>query len=160
MTATKIKFPSPRNKNGKKYWIPIVVKSKEYLLAYLSGVLHVISTYEFPYNKIDLNLDSSRFNDIVDTEGTRAEEIDSEEAKKLLADPPKNEMPKEKHPENKDGILKPTLLELECPNCGNYFGFDKKEQIPEENLICNVCENTLIYYTHKDDEDFEYDGDE
>jgi len=153
---------------GKHQWVPIVVKNKDWLLGYISGIkmfenIVLDSIEEQGYNinlkGIDLCLDSSRFNDIL--ENGKRESICSkseiqEYYKRMIED--KIDMVKDQHPDNEEGIFADCFLEVECV-CGlGIYVFKEPDEIPENQFKCRVCGRVVIDYTNHDDEEFDYDG--
>lgn len=156
-----MKYEAPKNEKDQEYWIPIVVKNRDALVGYLDAFSYLLYVLDFP-GEIDLNLDSARFNDVID-DGKRISNMSKKEIEKAILDKTQ-EMnsrisSKKEHPDNKVGILKESYLELEC-NCGMYYAFKDKTEIPEANFRCGLCERYLIHYTWHNDEEFEFDGDE
>ena len=129
-------YPAP-TKDGKPYWIPIVVKNKDFLIGYLDGINTLLETTKLEEGtKVELMLDSTRFNDVLDEKGTRVSKISKEEVKKILREEEEESenIGTTDHPDNKEGILQPSYLEMQC-SCGYYYNFKSAKNIPEESLF-------------------------
>lgn len=153
---------------GKPIWVPIVVKNKNWLVGYISGIQMIESIIagsleengvEINFRGLDLCLDSSRFNDIME-DGKRESQCSRSEVKKYYERVinEKLDMIKEHHPDN-GSVLEDYFLEVEC-SCGfGVYLFKTPKEIPSEKFICKICGKVVIDYTKKNDEDFDYDGD-
>jgi hypothetical protein len=154
--------------DGKVQWVPIVVKSKDYLVGYISG-FHLLKNIvldsleengiKIDLRGIDLCLDSSRFNDVLEN-GKRESECSDTEIKEYFRSiiQHKIAMVKEKHPDNDTSILNECFLEIDCP-CGlGVYMIKTPKQIPETPMKCKVCGNILIDYTDKYDDEIDFDG--
>ncbi len=157
-----MRYTSPL-RNNKPYWIPIVCKNKDYLIGYLNGIDLIKYTLSdifkqmkinFDFNNLDLFLDSSRFNDIME-DGRREHELNEKEKKDLfleLFESKLKSITKEKNTEYSD------VLNIECI-CGfGYYGWKSYIDIPTEQFICSECGRVLIDYTGNDDYNYEFDG--
>lgn len=154
--------------NEQVQWVPIVAKDKNWLVGYISGIHMieslVIDTLEenginIDLRGIDLCLDSSRFNDILEN-GKRESECTSEEIKKYYKDmiEEKMAMVREKHPDNDTTVFGNCFLEVECI-CGlGVYTFNSAKEIPEKPFKCQICGRIVIDYTYHDDEEFDFDG--
>jgi len=150
-------FNAPLNKEGKLYWIPIVVKNKSYLLGFINAYHLVSEMYDISIQDMYIAISSDRFNDVL-TDGSRIHNLTRKEFKtklKKMYFSPNNE----KHPENDSDILNQYFLSVSCVGCGMFYGFKEENDVPEKDLICDVCGNTLISYIHDDDDYFDFDGD-
>lgn len=145
----KIKYEIP-HKDGIEYWVPIVIKNRDRLVGYMEGINKVLKECESYGIRISLEIDSMRFCDVIDHKGTRAYSLTTEELKQILEEKQKSAEEKLKQEEETGKILKPTYLEIHCM-CGNYYRFHNDREIPEENLICGLCDRLLIWYIHKED---------
>jgi len=158
----------PPKTDNKDQWVPICVKDKTWLVGYISGIQMIKSIIEnsleengmeIDFCGLDLCLDSSRFNDLMEN-GKRESECTQNEIKKYyerIIDK-KIDMIKEHHPDN-GKALEDYFLEVEC-SCGlGIFLFKTPKEIPEKQFRCSVCGRVVIDYTNQNDEDFEYDGD-
>lgn len=161
-----MKYRTPKV-NGKKYWVPVVVKNKDYLAGYLEGMSlmgdMIIDSLqkngiEINTNEIELFLDSSRFNDIL-KDGRRESELSDTEKKKMLYEIIEEKMTrvKEHHVEN-NIENDDSVLSIECL-CGyGFYSWETVYDIPDKKFDCVHCGRRLIDYTKKDDYEFEYDG--
>lgn len=156
-------YQPPLDEKGKPYWVPVVVKDKAYLVGYLDAFSYLLFVLDFP-GEIDLNLDSSRLNDVLD-DGSRLGDLTTQQIENKLVEAanrmvPGDQKKKQKaHPDNKVGVLKPAYLEFDC-ECGMYYAFHNKHEIPEENFKCGVCSRVLIDYVGHSDDEYDFDGDE
>lgn len=158
----------PPKIDNKEQWVPIVVKNKDWLVGYISGLQMIESIIcnsleengmEIDFRGLDLCLDSSRFNDIME-DGKRESECTTNEIKKYYERiiNEKIDMIKEHHPDNGQA-LKDYFLEVEC-FCGfGIYLFKTPKEVPDKPFRCSVCGKVIIDYTDKNDEEFEYDGD-
>ncbi len=158
----------PPKVDNKNQWVPIVVKNRDYLIGFVNGI-HMIKSIVLDSLKnnginidlrgIDLCLDSSRFNDIMET-GKKESEVSDQEIRNYYNNIISNKIAliKENHPDNNDNIFNGCFLEVEC-TCGlGIYMFKSPKEIPEAPLKCQVCGKTLIDYTNVNDDDIEYDG--
>lgn len=153
--------------DNKVYWVPIVAKNRDYLMGYIKGCQNVEDIILDSLNNagmdlkglhIDLCLDSSRFNDVLEN-GLRESDLSREEInryyEKLIKQ--KFERVTEKHPENEAGILDAYFLTVECP-CGlGIYSFQRNE-IPDKQFKCAECGRIIIDYTGHDDFEYDFDG--
>jgi len=157
---------TPPEFKGNPQWVPIVVKNKDFLVGYISG-LNLIqdlmldalenSDIDVDLRGISLCLDSSRFNDVLEN-GKRESECSDEEIQKYYKDmvEEKINMVEEKHPDNTG--FENCFLEVECP-CGlGIYMFKTPDEVPEIPFKCQVCGRTVIDYTGYPDSSFKYDG--
>jgi len=162
-------YPAPLDENGNPYYVPIVVKNKDTLVGYLDGVAYtqmisdmIFKSLKIPIsiNGFDLNLDSSKFNDVL-PDGTRAGDLSDSELKNIINSKIKDkqdfEDSRNTNPENNENILDPTFLSIDCTNCGGYYAFKTVDEIPKENFSCGICGRVLIQYTNLDDSEYKYD---
>jgi len=153
--------------NGKPIWVPIVAKNRDFLIGYISGInliqeLLIESLHEqgieIDLKGIELCLDSTRFNDILEN-GKRESECTEQEIfnyyKELVQR--KINMVKETHPDN-GTVFSKCFLEVEC-ECGlGVYSFDTPDSIPEKPLICQICGKTIIDYSEHNDSEYSFDG--
>lgn len=158
----------PPKTEEKEQWVPIVVKNKDWLVGYVSGIQMIESIIsstieengmEIDFRGLDLCLDSSRFNDIMEN-GKRESECTKNEIKnyfkRIINE--KVDMIKENHPDN-GNVFDNCFLEVECI-CGlGIYSFKTPKEIPDKQFKCSICGKVVIDYTDTNDEDFEYDGD-
>lgn len=162
-----MKYKAPEIDN-KPYYVPVVVKSKDYLVGYIHAMDIYTAIFKDCINKIgldidvsrfDICLDSNRFNDIL-ADGKRASECSPREMqeyiKKLIEE--RMQRTNEEHPDNNNDILKDAILKIDCP-CGlGFYVFNKIEEIPETPLKCSNCGRIILDYTDHYDSEFEFDG--
>ena len=151
-------------------WVPIVVKNKDFLIGYIKGKLlfedllsDILNANDIniEFGSIDLCLDSTRFNDVLEN-GKRESEMSSKELKEYIDDMVKQRVDylNNKHPDNGENVFGEYFLRLDCVcNLGTYI-FETEDDVPENNLCCEFCQRVLIDYTGIDDDDFDYDGEE
>jgi len=160
-------YYKPPKTDNKDQWVPIVVKSKDWLVGYISGIQMIESIIsnsleengmEIDFRGLELCLDSSRFNDIME-DGKRESECTTKEIKKYyerIIDQ-KIDMIKEQHPDNEQ-VFENYFLEVEC-SCGlGIFLFKTSKEVPEKQFRCSICGRVVIDYTEKNDEEFQYEG--
>jgi len=124
----------------------------------MMGVYSVLDVLDIDDNISTAGLlDSSRFNDIIDRDGTRAGQLSTEEIKNLVLKKQLERKKSQSHPDNKDVEMPLAFIHLFC-DCGNYYGFKTPENLPNERFYCELCDKVLIDYTHKYDNEFVYDG--
>jgi len=156
----KTKYNSPLDSNGNPYWVPIVVKDKGYLIGFLDSMCISSQVTDIDYNILLFTLSSDRFNDILQS-GERISSMSDEKfkdhIKKLLLTDDEDSKLKENNSEFSSDILGEYYLPLNC-TCGNFHGFNTPYDLPDENFKCDICGKTVIEYTHKDDDEFIYDG--
>jgi len=162
-----MRYKAPKFDN-KAQWVPIVVKDKDWLIGYVAGIQMIESLVldtlaengvEIDLRGIDLCLDSSRFNDILEN-GRRESECTQSEMKKYYSDMVEEKMTmiKESHPDNDVSVFDDCFLEVEC-GCGlGVYVFKTPHEIPDKRFKCQVCGRTIIDYTYHDDEEFDFDG--
>lgn len=160
-----MKYISPTI-NNKPYWVPIVVKNRDYLIGYLKGVLlleDILSDslkmlgLKLNLDIIDLFLDSSRFNDIIEDD-RRESEMSTDEKKKFLINLINEKIHKLNNPHVENQIHYGDILNVDC-KCGlGFYSWKKEKDIPKKDFKCSVCGRLLIQYTGHDD--FEYIFDE
>jgi len=162
-----MKYTSPI-RNKKPYWVPIVVKNRDYLIGYLSGkkliemtITDIIKTLNINFNfkDIDLFLDSSRFNDIL-MDGRREHELNAEERKKYFMKMFDEKMTSLNNYHVENTVNYKDVLSVEC-SCGyGFYSWSKYKDIPVKRFHCDNCGRVLIDYTDIDDFEIEYDGGE
>jgi len=158
-------YHSPKDVN-KEYWVPIVVKNKDYLVGYINGMNMIqnilvdglkqvgvdLGTWD-----IDLCLDSTRFNDMLEN-GKHESQLTQEELKTYYETSVKEkfEISQEKHPDNDPKIFEDVFLKVEC-SCGlGIYTFKREQSIPETNIKCSICGRTIVDFTGHSDTDYEY----
>lgn len=139
----------PRN-----YFVPIVVKNRDYLL----GFLNALDNFTIGQSKTDVVLtqSSAKFNDILPG-GLRRRNMSLENQIQVMIDYRMN-MSVLENPEEEKEFEDDIFLEVNC-ECGNYASFKSAEDIPAHSFVCELCGKHLIDYTNRNDSDFVYDGD-
>jgi len=157
MINDKKYFNSPIDKEGNPYWIPIVIRNKDYLLGFINAYHFISDLHIIDINDMEIALSSDRFNDVL-INGTRIQSLTRQQLKqtikKLYFD-----TPKENHPENKENILNDYYLTINCVNCGMFYAFKNENEVPENDFVCSTCDRTLISYINESDDYFTFDGD-
>lgn len=150
------------------YWIPIVVKNKDFLVGYIQGINLIKRIVEETAKKLDLNfsfmghdlcLDSSRFNDITE-DGRLERNLSENEMKEYYQSMIERKFSRftVAHPENNQNLYKENVLTIEC-SCGlGFYTYKNYRDIPDKTTECQLCGKKIIDYTSCDDENFEFDG--
>jgi len=158
----------PPIKDNKPLYVPIVTKSKDYLVGYIHAMNLFKEVFEVSLSKMGIEidtsdfemcLDSSRFNDIMRND-ERSSNCSKEEIKQHLKEMFESKVikMKEHHPDNESKVLENIILKIECP-CGlGFYSFENIKDIPEEPLKCSTCGRLIIDYTGHYDNDYEFDG--
>lgn len=139
------------------YYVPVVVKSRDYLIGFLDALDAVSSEFQFDFSATD----SQRFNDWLPN-NKRRRDLTDEEIIEVLKEFDESRSIKEVGIDkvvNEDEIEIQPYFEINCI-CGNYHSFNTNTEIPREKLECEICGKLLIDYTNVEDDDVEYDGDE
>lgn len=158
-------YHSPKD-TDKEYWVPVVVKNKDYLVGYIHG-MNMLQDIVVEGLKqagvdlggldIDLCLDSTRFNDVLEN-GVRESELTREQLQEYYENTVKEkfECAQEKHPDNDPKVFGNEFIKVECP-CGlGIYTFKRPQSLPETNVKCSICGRTIIDYTGHDDFEYEY----
>lgn len=158
----------PPKINKKPQFVPFVVKNKDWLVGYVSGIKMIenliVDTLkdngiEIDLRGIDLCLDSSRFNDIMEN-GKRESNCSEEEIRKYYKEIIENKLCsiQDSHPDNTEEIFCGNFLKVECTcGLGIYF-FKESIDVPDEQFRCQNCGRVIIDYSGHDDEEYDYDG--
>lgn len=154
--------------NKKPQFVPLVAKNRDWLIGYISGVKMienvVIETLrnngvEIDLKGIDLCLDSSRFNDLMEN-GKRESNCSEEEIREYYKKVISNKINRihESHPDNIKKLFSGNFLEVEC-TCGfGVYFFKEPKDIPDKQFKCQNCRRVIIDYSGHDDEEYDYDG--
>jgi ribosomal protein S27E len=132
------------------YYVPVVAKSKDYLVGYLDA-LQIISTFADVDPSI---LDSTQFTDILPN-GVRRRDLEEQEIKDILEELDERKNIKENDTGEEE---ERPYFEVNCV-CGNYHSFSDGFEIPDETMKCEICGKILIDYTGHEPLEYEYDGD-
>lgn len=158
--------------DGKEVWVPVVAKSRDWLVGYINGMnftQEVISALfeemeiEFDFSAINgLGVDSTRFNDILPNDA-RMSKLSKKEFKEFVESmnsEMNNKLEMSDNPDDGDIEVDDRFLIIECPCNLGFYSFNTEKDIPHESLNCQICGRPLIQYTNVDDCEFEYDGEE
>lgn len=148
-------FNAPLDENNKPYWIPIVIKNKDYLIGFMNAYDLVCDLHGFNRKEIDISLSSDRFNDIL-LDGTRMQTLSREELKKKLRILFYSHI-NATHQENSADVLSDDFLSVSC-TCGMYYSFKDENDIPLEDTKCTTCGKYILMYTNMNDSEFTFDG--
>lgn len=150
------KLELPKDKNGKLYWIPVVVKHKDYLMGYIDSFRVLSTLYDIPLNDLNKTLSSDRFNDILQ-DGSRVRDLSKEQLKEkmksIILQPSREE-----HIENDTSLYEDNLLTIDCPHCGMFYSYEETEDIPDKTTKCVTCGKIILLYTDIDDSEIVYEG--
>ena len=153
----KQKIKPPTDEKGKAFWIPVVFKNKDTLIGFIEAFRSFAFYYDTPLSDIEMMLSSERFNDTLRT-GDRMRDLTrfqvKEIVKKMISRPDRSE-----HVENDEQLYSENVLNIDCPKCGMFYSFKSFRDIPEENLKCQMCERTILFYSGLGDHEIEFDGD-
>lgn len=138
----------------KDYYVPVVCKSKDYLTGFLDSLYTLTSLIDFSFDP--WILDSGRFTEYLPDHSKRSDRTD-EEITEILKQNKESISIKEN--EKEDEVPEEIYFDVHC-SCGNYYAFYFPHQIPENGLVCDICDKTLIDYTNHYDIEFEYNGNE
>lgn len=151
----------------KAQYVPLVVKSKDFLIGYVSALQFietvVIDTLrengvDVDLRDLDLCLDSSRFNDILEN-GQRESNLSKKEIKQYYTKmiQRKKDLMEDNHPDNNANVFSDSFLTVECI-CGLGIYSFARNKLPEGQFKCGNCGRVIIDYTGHDDYEYEYDG--
>lgn len=144
--------------NGKKIYVPIVVKNKECLVYYIKGTINtldmvqatmsVLTDMDVDFHDVcdaeNLGISSQQFNDILDIDVSESKMTDGAlkryYEKKLASD-----IDKYDHSDNL--VSGDAVLSVSCPGCGfGHYSWKDFESIPQDNFNCVECGRPLIEY--------------
>ena len=161
-----MKYNAPLDNNGKPYYIPVVAKNRDYLVGYLDGlditkkmITEIMEqlNIEIDMGPIDVILDSTRFNDVLDN-GKRESETTDDELKDYINEMVEDITVRMSSKNQENNIESKNILDLEC-SCGyGFYSWDSNVGIPHDSVQCANCGKYLIHYTNNDDYVYEYDG--
>lgn len=152
-------YTPPEDKDGNKYWVPIVVKNKDVLYGFAEGVNVGLDLCESAVTYTpSMILSSERFVDYTE-DGRRLHKMDDDElhtyvTKLLQAGLDKAES---KNEEDHCIDLYDYVFHVSC-QCGNFFGWKDSNSLPEEDLHCEICDRKVIEYIDIHDADLMYEG--
>jgi hypothetical protein len=138
-------------KYNRNQYVPVVVKSREYLI----GALDVFNILEDMISYDENILDSVRLSDWLPN-GQRRKDLEPAQIKEIM----KRHQESLEVKENESDEDKPEpFFKVSCV-CGNYHEFRHPEQLPHENLKCEICGKVMIDYCGHYEYEYEYNGDE
>jgi len=150
---------APKDSYENEYHVPVVVKNPDVLYAFHLGLqagTMMFNARMYNYSASTM-LSSGRFMDLLPN-GNRLSKMTEDETYDYIFDKITNENDKVKESRKKETCLSETyLIPVEC-TCGNFYGFNKFEELPAENLICDICSKVVIEYTGIEDNDMIYIG--
>jgi hypothetical protein len=159
-----MKYDAPKDIDGHPYYVPVVTKNRDYLMGYISGldtakdmIKDVLASININVDlgAIDVLLDSTRFNDILEN-GRYESEMTDKEKKDYIFDIVEEVTEKLKHSSTENNVLDDAKLRVEC-SCGlGFYFWDEVTDIPKSNFSCHNCGKILIHYTGIYDGDFKY----
>jgi len=157
-------YYKPPKENGIPYYVPIVAKSKEFLIGYLCGIgdgkdviADVLESIKIDIDlgPIELLLDSNRFNDIL-VNGKRESEMNDTELRKYIFDIVEEITTKMVNDNEENNIDNDNVLEVEC-TCGiGYYAWRTYDSIPEYSFRCTNCGKVLIDYCGHYNHEYEF----
>lgn len=158
-------YESPIDNDGNPYYVPVVAKNRDFLVGYIKGLdlgreilIDVMESVGVKVNlgKLDVVLDSNRFNDILKN-GKHESEMTVDDMKEYIFDIFNEVSSKLDSDSSEIGAFDNDLLHVEC-SCGyGFYSWVNYEDIPEETFHCGECGKVLIHYTGIDDFKLEYD---
>ena len=134
----------------REYYVPVVVKSRDYLCGFIDNLNLLSDVVSFDPSI----LDSSRFTEYLYDDQKRSE-VTLEELKEITSRHKESFEVKEN--ENEKSSEK-DYFNVSC-SCGNFYSFKHPIELPEHNLKCGICEKLLVDYTGVDDYRYDYSGD-
>jgi len=159
-----MRYEAPRDEEGNPYYVPVVAKNQDFLMGYLRGldtandmIMDVLTSIDINVDlgKIDILLDSTRFNDLLEN-GKYESEMSDDEKKSYIFDIVEEVTYKLSEENSENNLFNNTPLKLEC-TCGlGFYSWANIDEIPETNFKCHNCGKILIHYTNKCDSNYEY----
>lgn len=161
--ANLIKFEAPTDEYGNPYWVPVVVKNKDWLMAFLYGyhsatemINQTLGMTELGINLniLEFPLNSFRHNNILKNgqDASKLTKFEYEEYINKLYNETQTKVDSES--ESKDNLPIP-FLTIDC-TCGlGFYSFESEEDLPNENLKCSNCGKFVIIYTNINECNFE-----
>lgn len=157
-------YYNPPEENGNPYYVPIVAKNKDLLIGYLRGIndgkILITEALEsvnidIDFGPVDVILDSTRFNDILE-DGRRESELSRDELAKYINDTVEILTNKMLGDNSENNIKRENVLDVEC-SCGlGYYAWRTYDDIPEESFKCTNCGKVLIDYCGKYDHEYDF----
>lgn len=140
-------------KYNKNYYVPIVVKNRDYLIGWLDSQYIINEILELDFSL----LDSMRYTDVL-PDGQRRRHLTEEQILDVLKNYYESSNIKENPSEN-DNHAEVPYLDVTC-TCGNYVKFNSSSDISKNSYVCEICGKHMIDYTGHDIGEYDYDGDE
>jgi len=160
-----MKYKPKIDEDGQPYYIPIVVKNKDYLIGYIKGIedskdiMNDLLSYmniNADVDNMDVMLDSTRFNDILEN-GKRESEMSDEELRDYFYDLIDEISRKNTDDNIENNIDDDYIFHVECSCNLGYYAWKDYDSIPDENFKCVNCGKVLIHYTGNYCHNYEYD---
>ena len=159
-------YNAPLDDEGKPYYVPVVAKNRDYLVGYINGMETSKSLLSEIFEQMGLDmdldlveviLDSTRFNDVLET-GQRESEMTDDELKEYIYSVVENVTTQIDSDNVENNVGYDQVLSVEC-TCGlGFYSWDSIVNIPHESVKCSNCGRYVIHYTGVDDYFYEFDG--
>lgn len=143
-------------KYPKEYYVPVVVKNRDYLIGFFDAVSSFAGIFEIDYS----SLDSMRLTDVLPN-GQRRRHLTEQEILDVLSEcDAKNNIKEHEVTEKTSDVIEIDIpfLEVNC-SCGNYVSYNHPNELPKTTRVCELCGKIMIDYTGHDQDEYEYDGD-
>lgn len=159
-------YQAPKDEKGNPYWVPIVVKSKDFLVGYIfmrETIGHIVDditkgfgvNIQFDVKEFDHTIDSSRFNDLM-PDGKELSKLSQKELAEYFEQNLKSKIELDMAKPDDSKVFEEDILVLKCSCNLGVYSFKHIKDIPEEDFCCTNCGKKLIHYTGKHDYDYEY----
>jgi hypothetical protein len=152
-------YVPPEDKDGNKYWVPIVIKNKDVLFGFAEGINLGLDMgeSEIAYSP-SMILSSERFVDYT-ADGRRLHKMTDGELHDYVTDLLQSGIDKDSSGHEDDGCIDvyDYMFHTSC-QCGNFFGWHNAHSLPEDDLHCEICDRKVIEYIGLDDPDMTYEG--
>ena len=134
----------------KDYYVPVVVKNRDYLIGFLDAVSAISEEMEVDFTA----LDSMRMTDVLPS-GKRRRDLNPLEIMEDLASSLEGTVVES----TQTAYVEQPYFEVHC-ECGNYIRFNTPHELPTVTRKCEICNKVMIDYTGHDQDDYDYDGEE
>lgn len=152
-------YEPPEDKDGNKYWVPIVVKNKDVLFGFAEGINLGLEMgeSEILYSP-SMILSSERFVDYT-ADGRRLHKMTDDELHEYVTDLLQSGIDRNDSQHEDQGCIDvyDYSFHVSC-QCGNFFGWHNANDLPEDDLHCEVCNRKVIEYIGMSDPDMLYEG--
>lgn len=158
-----LKYSLPEDVSEELYFVPVVFKNKDHLVGFVDGMFTILDAQGI---SIETHgnlpaMGSDRFNDIL-RDGRRIKDLNDTEFRDYVKEMVEeqmllNDLSDSDSSEFKNGILDDFYFYVTC-TCGNFVAWNSADDVPENNINCDMCDRLLIHYTGHNDNEFEYDG--